>query len=290
MTQKISTHTIDNSVRQKIVSCLSQQVSEYELLQSMYPNQGEIILPDKNILKDIYNFINKKSECIPSHLDFTLNLFIDKLKLELCINLPTEYPEEEPDIYLRCNQLNRQQESELNSKLTGYIKQIYIKGELCLYTIISWIPENIEDIKTEAVPITCEAPTEKDKSVVREEKFQRIWVYSHHIYNKKKREDIVKKAKELHICGFSLPGKPGVICVEGDSSSCVEWWKAIKSMSWQKIMIRKTEIFHATEANSVRKFSSFTELNLKMGDFSKYMSDLGFSLIFNEFFGLGSES
>lgn len=285
MNQQIS---IENPLTHKFVTCLTQQVTEFELLQSIYPNEGEIVLTDKNILEDMSSFLKEKSEFIPSPLDFTLNLFIDKLKLEICISLPTEYPEEEPDIYLRCNQLNRQQESKLNVNLTDYIKQVHIKGEVCLYTIISWIQEYIENLNPDVIQTTCEATT--DKSIAQDNSFQRIWIYSHHIYNKKKREEIIKKAKDLGITGFSLPGKPGVICIEGDNSSCMQWWKIIKSMAWKKIIIRKTETFQIVEANSVRRFSNFIELSLNMGDFSKYMNDLGFSSIFNEFFGLGNES
>lgn len=39
--------------------------------------------------------------------------------------------------------------------------------------------------------------------------------YFHHIYNKNKRRDILQWAKELCLSGFSVPGKPGIVCVEG---------------------------------------------------------------------------
>lgn len=35
------------TVRDTLINCLTQQLSEYELLKSMYPNQGEIVLNKK---------------------------------------------------------------------------------------------------------------------------------------------------------------------------------------------------------------------------------------------------
>ena len=45
--------------------------------------------------------------------------------------------------------------------------------------------------------------------------FSRMWIYSHHIYSKFKRRDIIAWANELTLNGFSMCGKPGMICVEG---------------------------------------------------------------------------
>lgn len=57
-----------------------------------------------------------------------------------------------------------------------------------------------------------------------DEIFTRLWIYSHHIYNKTKRKNILEWAKELHLTGFSMPGKPGVVCVEGLHAACEEFW------------------------------------------------------------------
>lgn len=249
----------DNS-RRTLCNCLSQQISEYELLKSMYPNQGEIILNDKHILNKINNFLDDVSNNgIPNHLDFKLNLHINGLKLELFINLPSSYPEEEPDIYVMCNQLNRQHESRLNSELSLYLKENHV-GEVCLYTAISWLQENIEHFLKQPE----QNPINTTKVEKRKDRFVRLWIYSHHIYNKKKRDEILKISKDLKLTGFCLPGKPGIICIEGCNSDCDVWWKNIKSMNWKKIMIRKTETFESVEEGDFKKLSHFKELILKI--------------------------
>lgn len=61
--------------------------------------------------------------------------------------------------------------------------------------------------------------------------FTRLWIYSHHIYNKQKRKNIIDWAKELSLTGFCMPGKPGVVCVEGLQSSCEEFWSRLVLVS-----------------------------------------------------------
>lgn len=275
------------SIKKELKECLTQQLSEIDLLKSMYPNPGDVILSENNV-EAINNFINAKSEYIPNNLDFVINLILGDIKLEVCVNLPLLYPNEEPDIYIRCNQLNRQQETTLNAGLSKCIKNNHV-GEVCLYTAITWLQDNRESFITSKDEEISKCNEPQDENIM----FSRIWIYSHHIYSMKKRVDIVKLAKEFELTGFCLPGKPGVICIEGVNSYCDQWWKNIKSMCWKKIAIRQTEIFQYSEEPKQRKFSDFKELYFEnptnsktanMSNFSKFMNENGFGKIFNEIF------
>ncbi|XP_034825578.1 RWD domain-containing protein 2B [Maniola hyperantus] len=285
---------LEESLRSKLSDCFTQQLSEIELITCMYPNKEELCFTD-NVLRDMKHFVNHETLFKPNHLDFTLNLFKDGLKLEVSINLPSFYPEEEPDIYVRCNQLNRQQETALNTDLSIYLKDNHF-GEPCLYTAISWIQENLEKYNTTIIQPNSSTVT-TDKDTTREEKFARLWIFSHHIYNKRKREEITKMAREYKLTGFCLPGKPGIICVEGIEDDCNEWWKIIKSMSWKKITLRKTEIFDLSVKIEEQRFKNFEEIHFQnpsskrsnhadMSEFSKYMEQFGLTRAFNDFFGL----
>ncbi|CAB3224905.1 unnamed protein product [Arctia plantaginis] len=273
-------------MRDTLINCLSQQLSEYELLTSMYPNQGEIVLSEKNSIVEINNFIDNKTEKNPSPLDFKINLLINNLKLEVFINLPALYPKEAPDLYVRCNQMNRASESKLNSDLFKYIAENY-NGEVFLYTAICWLQENIEQFTVVHQELN---QIEEQEPEIKIEQYARFWVYSHHIYNKRKREEIIKKARELKLTGFSLPGKPGIVCVEGHHSDCNNWWKDIKTLSWQKITLRKTEKFPSSEEKTYKKFSNFEELNFSKKDLAKYMNELGLNHEFNDLFGLCNDT
>ena len=51
-------------------------------------------------------------------------------------------------------------------------------------------------------------------------KWCRYWIYSHHIYSNEKRRNMAQLSDELELRGFVLPGKPGIVCVEGDDDDC----------------------------------------------------------------------
>lgn len=69
----------------------------------------------------------------------------------------------------------------------------------------------------------------------------RVWLLSHHIYDKVKRRKLLELSLEKSIGGFTLPGKPGVICLEGSPEDCAEAVAVIKSWNWQKICIKFEE-------------------------------------------------
>ncbi|XP_047989441.1 RWD domain-containing protein 2B [Leguminivora glycinivorella] len=286
----------EDSVKEKLTDSLSQQLSEYELLKSMYPNSEDIILTDTNILVDIANFVENESgtEYTPGHLDFTLNLNVDGLKLEVSVNLPTFYPSEEADLYVRCNQLNRYQETSLNSELSNFLKENFV-GEVCIYSAVSWLQDNITKF-TEQLTNKTSADIISEPKSKNNDKFVRLWIYSHHIYNKRKRDEIQSKANDLNLTGFCLPGKPGIICVEGADSDCKEWWSIIKSMSWKKIVVKNTETFEISEKEKEQRFHKFQELHFPhasvrskhadMSGLSKYMDERGLTDIFKNMFGI----
>lgn len=282
-----------DSMRDCLVDCLSKQLSELELFQSMYPKPEEVCLTDRTILDVINSFITHNSEYTPPHLDFVLNITINGMKVEMCINLPSFYPNEEPDVYVRCNSLNRHQESKLNADLTNYIKVLPHDGDTCLYTILSWVQDNIQNIEN-----ITDCDVDDNDQTETDVKFARYWIYSHHIFNKKKRELIISHAKECDLTGFCLPGKPGVICVEGDESSCKDFWKMVKSMSWKKIVIRQTEVYDIEERKSNQKFHIFEEFHFdnvtargsNKSSCSKYLEQHGLSQFLKDLFGFCNDS
>ncbi|XP_045492699.1 RWD domain-containing protein 2A [Colias croceus] len=287
-----------DEMKDKLFSCLTQQMSEIELLNSMYPNKDELIFTDASILEEVKDFLDNKTDYTPRHIDFILYLFLQNKKLEISINLPTFYPEDEPDIYIRCNQMNRQQESKLNRGAVDFLKSNH-NNEPCIYSIVAWIQDNVEEI-SEVEESTQEL---KDDHInyTEEVKFARYWIFSHHIYNKKKREEIVKLARELKLTGFCLSGKPGIICIEGSENDCKEWWKVIKSMNWKKIVVRKIELFDISQQTKEQRFIKFEEIaflnssnrnnkHADMSGFSKYIDEYNLTEAFNDFFGFSNNT
>ena len=62
--------------------------------------------------------------------------------------------------------------------------------------------------------------------------FSRRWIWVHHITNNDRCKDIVREARTFELSGFLKRGYPGVVAIEGKSSSCdeyVAWIKGNKS-------------------------------------------------------------
>lgn len=205
--------------RSTIEEQLKIQLTEFEMLQSMFSNPGELSVDDYSVLADFNDYVEGKTATIPSHLDFVINLQISSNKLEVCVNLPLEYPNSEPDIFVRSETLNRDQQRILNDDLAKYISSLE-RGEICIYSAVAWLQENALDyFQNPALSIELLKPI-----VVEDEMFNRLWIYSHHIYSKTKRRELLDLAHEYNLTGFSMPGRPGIICIEGLASDCEKWW------------------------------------------------------------------
>ncbi|XP_066147268.1 RWD domain-containing protein 2A [Euwallacea fornicatus] len=266
------------------------QLDELESLQAMFYNPGEVKLQDIEVFNLIQDYVCGKTMSVPPRLAFTVNVPIDNSKFEMCISLCYEYPFVEPEIVVGNCLLNRKQHVELNKKIGEFLRGLP-KGEPCIFTVISWLQDNALDYyKQEKPKITPEKCQEVEEQV-------RYWIYSHHIYSKTKRKALIDLAKELKISGFVMPGKPGVICVEGDARDVIEWWQTVKSMNWKKIFCKITESNKEDlKGTNFLKFHGFTEQvfenrgpkfnHMDMGEFYKYLEKHNLGYIFKDIFGV----
>ena len=88
---------------------------------------------------------------------------------------------------------------------------------------MQWVLENASEYIGSSNEETSDAV--ESNATAQPNTFTRMWIYSHHIYSKEKRKCILEWAKELNLTGFSMPGKPGVICVEGIQEHCEDYWQ-----------------------------------------------------------------
>lgn len=190
---------MDKTNLQRLRDNLQTQLSELESLQSVFYNPGEIRVEDPLILFDIKNFVFNDSPNVPQYLDLVINLTIENLKFQLCVSLPHEYPYAEPEIFVRNHKLNRTQHVKLNKDLLEYVATLE-KGEPCIFSAVSWLQDNAYNY----VDVKENDLQENSKE---NENYVRYWIYSHHIYSKTKRKEILDLAHQLHIRGFCMPGE-----------------------------------------------------------------------------------
>lgn len=144
------------------------------------------------------------------------------------MNLPHDYPANEPDIFIRCDKLSRNQQHSLNKDLANFISSLD-RGEICIGSAVAWLQENaLNYVKVEeSKPVVHNNATPEE---TKDGFFTRYWIYSHHIYSKSKRREILDLAHEYDLTGFCLPGKPGIICAEGAANNCSEWWHKVRKV------------------------------------------------------------
>ena len=135
--------------------------------------------------------------------------------------------------------MDKNDHRKLNEDLLDFITNIE-RGELCMYSVIEWIQENLNKYtfvdSKDSISDSAGKKTKQEEDIV----FTRLWIYSHHIYNKFKRRDIIDWAEELKLTSFSLPGKPGVVCIEGYSRPVDEYWHRLRRLNWKRLAIKKT--------------------------------------------------
>jgi len=280
---------------QTISSNLSLQLDEIEILQAMFPDPKELNVEICSIV-DVRDWLENHSDDkihnLPGLIDLSLNLMFGSKSVETVVSLPVEYPSNSlPEVYTRSNYLSRHHQGALNGHLQQYLEHDTIQEEPCLAGVISWLQENCESYFEEKDDIEDE-----NKTCVKNTKFSRFWVYSHHLYSKIKRKNILDLAPEFCLTGFSMPGKPGVICVEGASQNCSDWWSLVRHWNWKKINVKIQEDKDTEDVDSERLFDNFEEIgivkssgrdyHMDMGEFFRYLECHKCSWAFKELFGI----
>uniref|UniRef100_A0A5S6QMJ5 RWD domain-containing protein n=1 Tax=Trichuris muris TaxID=70415 RepID=A0A5S6QMJ5_TRIMR len=227
-----------------VAECLRAQLEELCALESIFSGSGEV-----QVAEDVLNSIRRyvaANGCIPETpppLDITFRLHnVDTIgQMEVQVELPLSYPFSTcPSVFVRCQTLSGNQASALNTSLRDHIAKEFCRSPI-LYEILLWLGENAKPLVDTARverPLINAGPSGQRPF----NSLSRFWIYSHHIYNKDKRKGILATSKELNLSGFCLPGKPGIVCVEGLISDCQTFWERIRGWTWKRILLKHQEI------------------------------------------------
>ncbi|KAM8975366.1 RWD domain-containing protein 2B [Pelodytes ibericus] len=283
------------------------QLSEVELLSSMFPTEDEFVVTDQLALAELRDYVEKQTTSSPSSkIQFTINVKLEntdntKHFLSLHCSYPLRYPAVPPEILVRSPSLVRSQQAQLNSDLSTYLQKS-CSGDVCILIATEWVKDNAAIyINKDTAP-----SSELQPSVTTNEEaiFTRLWIYSHHIYNKHKRKHILEWSKELELSGFSMPGKPGIVCVEGPQESCEEFWSRIRKLTWKRILIRHREDMPLLcslsdahkEIQKLRRFPVLEEKafdvhgsrgnHMDLGQLYQFLQESGCANVFPMYFGI----
>ncbi|XP_029434582.1 RWD domain-containing protein 2B [Rhinatrema bivittatum] len=263
----------------------------------MFPTEKEFVVTDHLALSRMRDYVEKQT----SFIAILKIQFLIKETLSLSCAYPFNYPAAPPEITVRSPLLFRAQQAQLNADLNTYLENT-CNGDVCVLSATEWIKDHAAVyLSKEPLPSSgSETSTVAPKDAI----FTRLWIYSHHIYNKQKRKSILDWAKELSLSGFSMPGKPGVICVEGLQSTCEEFWTRIRRLTWQRILIRHREDIPFLGAaadltigiQKQKKFPVFEEKHfdvhgirgnhMDLGQLYQFLNEKGCADIFQIYFGI----
>uniref|UniRef100_A0A8C9FVQ8 Small nuclear ribonucleoprotein Prp3 C-terminal domain-containing protein n=1 Tax=Pavo cristatus TaxID=9049 RepID=A0A8C9FVQ8_PAVCR len=273
------------------------QISELDLLSSMFPYEEEFTVTDQLAVAELKHFVENESAEMPSSkIQFILNVKPEDSKASMqitttgfCFFVFFSF---------RSPLLSRSQQVQLNSDLKTYLMQ-NCSGEPCMLSAREWVKDQAAayiDRELSPSSVTTSNAVQPEDVV-----FTRLWIYSHHIYNKQKRKNIIEWSKELSLTGFCMPGKPGVVCVEGLQSSCEEFWSRIRRLTWKRILIRHREDISLeggclAEIQKQRKFSTLEEKcfdahgargnHMDLGQLYQFLEEKGCADIFQMYFGV----
>ncbi|XP_054737113.1 RWD domain-containing protein 2A [Anastrepha obliqua] len=289
--------------RELYVQCITKQLEEVDMLSSIYCTPGEMHILDASVISDFNDFLNtptaNPANALKAHLDFTITLIVMqgkcKEKMDIRIELPNLYPLLENAIVTVFNALlGKAKELYLKREIEKYIETMD-KTECYVFQVVSWLQDELNElIVRDASEFAYKDDVVDEMESVME--CERLWIYSHHIKSKKKRQEIQREARNLDLTGFSRPGKPGIICVEGLRESTQEFWRIIKAMRWQHITICKSEPWQG-KLKKRRRFDGFKEQLfcddldnedgvMNMGLFIKYLEAHKSGYMKKELFGL----
>jgi acylphosphatase len=216
---------------------------------------------------------------------------IFKLPIEIVCRLPLDYPlKAQPEILVRSGKhsLNRK----FYENLVNHINNIHT-NDVIILELLEWIKATVPSyLDSQKTPILSSLQNNQLE-------VSRAWIYFHHIFSHDKRQRITSLARELHLSGFSHPGKPGMTCVEGLKNDVDEFIRQLKKLPWKKMQIKEIEHAKVENLSEFCKFFSFEELlfesenqpnHVDLGLLFNFLKEKNFAHILNLFFGINVEN
>ena len=112
-------------------------------------------------------------------------------------------------------------------------------------------------------------------------------------------KNILDLSRDHSLSGFCMPGKPGIVCLEGSLQDCNDVWSVINQWIWKKINIKFQEEENLNNMEELKlwcKFNKFEEIgfvkgetqdyHMDMGEFYKFLQTHKCDYMFKELFGI----
>lgn len=214
------------------------QLGEVDLLEAMYASDGiQIDDASQTVIGQLRQWCESDDDNPPTLsqqsiflcIELALDDAVESATLQLGVSVPLVRPETDSGsdtldppkskVWVR--------QSSWMSKAEAARLSDEIPGEDTLSSI---------DFVKEAASQRLSARSQQETPLAEENgDLSRVWFYFPSISTRSKRDDIVNYAPSYGLTGFLLAGKPGILCLEGNSQSIDDYMKFIKTESWKDI-------------------------------------------------------
>ena len=259
---------------------MSLQLSTIDLLTAMFPTPGELDIPASTAeyIDRLRNWCEDPSSATPdtpARLDLAVRLPIPSSDQTIQVNItvPLQHTDPETDLdeppplsytLRQPSWLSRAELASISADMpTDDILSAfqYIQDTACAHL-------------TSPTSISTPNPNQSTQPT---QPLIRAWFYFPSLSTREKRDDLVRTAPSYTLTGFVLAGKPGVLCLEGESPRIDAYMKYIKTHSWGDIPSHQKKVserFRQTEAVE-RVFADMQEITDSLGERSGQRANRG---------------
>eukprot|EP01135_Chromosphaera_perkinsii_P007572 Nk52_evm28s914 gene=Nk52_evmTU28s914 len=254
----------------QLKECAQRQVDEVEVIRSMYPDEFafetgeatfETLKVDLEQSEDAINIGRVSSGA--SVFAFSLCIrFLDseecdekdKYEIKVTFEIPSGYPLlESASMGVSSSSLERKVCSDMASKIKEHCESH--QGNEVGLTVLEFVqeafPELVKGLQTKATSTKAEKKAETVRNRKTELAVCLFWM--HHIKSTTKRKNIIAWSNELSLRGYSKPGYPGIVVVEGENEDVSEYIRRLKALKWKAIAVRCHQLFEIESGKSLEE-------------------------------------
>lgn len=257
------------------------QLGEVDLLQAMYSSNDEMQMDEtsRDVLESLRAWCESDVESSPRVADtaisMELDLAVDELSsekpqhLELSISVPVVFQDDESEPAFKDDM--EAPKTRIWVRQAAWMSKAeaaHLNSEISLQDTLG----AIAFVKETASQLFSERHQQKKSTIMPSEvdiELSRVWFYFPSISTRAKRDDIVNYAPGYGLTGFLLAGKPGILCLEGDSKAIDNYMKFIKTESWNDIPSQHKKVserYRESGSNMNRAFRDMQEITEDFGD------------------------
>jgi hypothetical protein len=206
-------------------AALSRQSDELEALSALFSADGESVSIEES-----------------GNGELSCTLTLQQHGASLSIALPELYPTSVPPrLAVSIPALRASLHSELVNELAGIASAGVADDREVLFEVCQAFQSRVAELLASQQPETAlnEGSTEgQGRREARPQVRKVAIVWFHHVKSQAKRKQLVAWARDAQCGGFSKPGFPGVVAVEGEADAVQDYLAQVRELRWQAMEVR----------------------------------------------------